>query len=76
MEKITEIIKNISPLSDIDASTRLIEDHILDSLSMILLVSELEDEFDIEISAREIVPENFQSVEAISRLMERLQNED
>ena len=76
MERITEIIKNISPLSDIDASTRLIEDHILDSLSMILLVSELEDEFDIEISAREIVPENFQSVEAISRLMERLQNED
>lgn len=76
MEKITEIIKNISPLSDIDASTRLIEDHILDSLSMILLVSELEDEFDIEISAREIVPENFQSVEAIARLIERLQNED
>lgn len=76
MERITEIIKNISPLSDIDASTRLIEDHVLDSLSMILLVSELEDEFDIEISAREIVPENFQSVEAISRLMERLQNED
>lgn len=76
MEKITEIIKNISPLSDIDASTRLIEDHVLDSLSMILLVSELEDEFDIEISAREIVPENFQSVEAIARLMERLQNEE
>lgn len=76
MERITEIIKNISPLSDIDASTRLIEDHVLDSLSMILLVSELEDEFDIEISAREIVPENFQSVEAIARLMERLQNED
>lgn len=76
MERITEIIKNISPLSDIDASTRLIEDHVLDSLSMILLVSELEDEFDIEISAREIVPENFQSVEAIARLMERLQNEE
>ena len=76
MEKITEIIKNISPLSDIDASTRLIEDHVLDSLSMILLDSELEDEFDIEISAREIVPENFQSVEAIARLMERLQNEE
>lgn len=76
MEKIIQIIKTINPLAKIDETTKLLDEHTLDSLSMITLVSELEDEFDVEISARDIVPENFQTVGAIAELIERLEDED
>lgn len=76
MEKIIQIIKAINPLAKIDETTNLLDEHTLDSLSMITLVSELEDEFDVEISARDIVPENFQTVSAIAQLIERLEDED
>lgn len=76
MERIIEIIKSINPLASVNESTRLLEEHTLDSLSMITLVSELEDEFDVEISARDIVPENFQTVGAIAELIEKLEDED
>lgn len=76
MEKIIQIIKSINPLAKVDETTKLLDEHTLDSLSMITLVSELEDEFDVEISARDIVPENFQTVGAIAELIERLEDED
>lgn len=76
MEKIIQIIKAINPLAKIDETTNLLDEHTLDSLSMITLVSELEDEFDVEISARDIVPKNFQTVGAIAELIERLEDED
>lgn len=76
MEKIIQIIKAINPLAKVDETTKLLDEHTLDSLSMITLVSELEDEFDVEISARDIVPENFQTVGAIAELIERLEDED
>lgn len=76
MEKIIQIIKSINPLAKVDETTKLLDEHTLDSLSMITLVSELEDEFDVEISARDIVPENFETVAAIAELIERLEDED
>ena len=57
-------------------STRLIDDKIVDSLAMITLVAELSDEFDVEITARDIVPENFETPAAIKQMIERLEDED
>lgn len=76
MEKIIEIIKTIKPVANLDENTSLIQDKVIDSLSMIRLVAELEDEFDVEISARDIVPENFENVQVIHNLIERLEDED
>lgn len=76
MEKIIEIIKGLKPGVDVDENTRLLDDHVIDSLAMISLVSELDDEFDVEISAKDIVPENFATVSAIFSLIERLEDED
>lgn len=76
MEKIIEIIKDIRPAANIDENTRLLDEHIIDSLSMIQLVAELDDEFDVEIEAMDIIPENFETVSAISKLIERLEDED
>ena len=76
MDRIIEIIKGLKPGVDVDENTRLLDDHIIDSLAMISLVSELDDEFDVEISAKDIVPENFATVSSILSLIERLEDED
>lgn len=51
----------------------LIYDRILDSFGVISLVSELEDAFSIEIEASEMKPENFNSVDAMRKMLQRLQ---
>ncbi|MFR5876190.1 MAG: acyl carrier protein [Eubacterium sp.] len=76
METIIEIIKELKPGAVIDENTRLIDDKILDSLAMISLIAELGDEFDVEITAQDIVPENFETVSSIYKMIERLEAED
>ena len=75
MEKIIAILKEIQPDLDTD-SKRLIDDQYLDSLSILSLAAELEDVFDVMIPAVEITAQNFNSVEGIYQLVERLKEED
>lgn len=72
MEKIIEILEELKPGVDFAKEEHLIDDHILESMMMVQLVAALNDEFDIEITPRDIVPENFQSVKAINDMVERL----
>ena len=53
--------------------TNNIDDRILDSFGVISLISELEDQFNIEIEASEIIPQNLNSAEAIWKMVQRLQ---
>ncbi len=76
MNKIIEIINEIKPGFTVNESTNLFDENILDSLAMISLVSELDDEFDIEISARDIVPENFKTVADIYKLVQNLEEDE
>lgn len=76
METIISILEDLKPGVDYHTETGLVQKRILDSLTIIALVSDLEDEFDIAIPAVEIVPENFDSAAAIARLVERLEDED
>ena len=43
----------------------------MDSLTIVMLVEALEDELGIRVAARDVVPENFASVAAIARYVER-----
>ncbi len=76
METIIDIIKEIKPGVAIDENTRLLDDKILDSLAIVSLVAELSDEFDVDITARDILPQNFETVSAIKSMIERLEDED
>ena len=53
----------------------MLEDGVVDSFELIAIVGDLEDEFDITIPAVEIVPGNFNSVEQMEAMVERLQEE-
>ena len=76
METIIDILEGLKPGVNYHTETGLVQKRILDSLTIIALVSDLEDEFGIAIPAVDIVPENFDSAAAIARLVERLEDED
>lgn len=75
MEELLDILSGLKPGIDFKNEKNLIEDHILDSLDVMNLTVELNDEFDIEITPLDILPENFQSVDAMYALITRLQDE-
>jgi acyl carrier protein len=73
-QKIIEILKKLHPEADITADVCLVDDGVLDSLDIVTLVTELNAAFDIAIPAVEILPMNFNSVEALAAMIERLED--
>ena len=72
MEKLIEILSSIHPDVDFENTVDLIDDGILDSLDIVTIVTVINDVFDVTIPAEEIVPENFNSAEALYALIEKL----
>lgn len=75
MEELIEILEGIHPDVDYNTCESLIDDGILDSFDIVTLISEINQEFDVVISAEHIVPENFNSAQALYELIERLEEE-
>lgn len=75
MEKLIEILEDIEDGVDYNTCTTLIDDGILDSLAIISLVAEIEEEFDIQIPTVQIIPENFNSAQAIWALVQKIEEE-
>ncbi|MDE7382171.1 MAG: acyl carrier protein [Muribaculaceae bacterium] len=70
-EKILEILVGLRPEFDFTQSVNFIEEGMLDSFDVVSLVSELEDKFGILIDGEDIIPENFSSIDAIIRIVEK-----
>lgn len=70
MEKLMQILTEACPGVEFDGQTALIDDGILGSLDIVTIVSEIMETFDVEISVDDLVPENFNSVQAIMALIE------
>lgn len=75
MDRLMEILSDLHPEIDFEDCTTLIDDGILDSFDIVSLISEINEEYDVVISAEYIVPENFNSAEALYALIERLEEE-
>ncbi len=76
MKQLLTILESIKPGVDYENCITLIDEHHLDSLSILSLVAEIEDEFDVVIPTVEIIPANFNSAESIMNLITRLQEEE
>lgn len=74
MEKLIEIMSEVRPDLDFGKETKLIDDDILDSFDIISIVSEVNDQFEIEINVNDLLPENFNSASALYDLIIKIQN--
>ncbi|MBQ4608383.1 MAG: acyl carrier protein [Clostridia bacterium] len=73
-DQILDILADIVD-DDVETCQTLIDDGVLSSLDIIQLIGALNDEFDISIPATEIIPANFNSVDAMVAMVERLTDE-
>ena len=76
MDELLEILSDLHPEVDFENEEGLIDDGILDSFDIVTLISEIQDVFEVTIDAQKIVPENFNSANAIYSMIQELLQED
>lgn len=72
-EQVLEILTEIRGDIDFENETMLIDDNVLASLDIVAIVGEFNEEFDVEISVEDLIPENFNSVDAMVELINKAQ---
>ena len=75
MEALLEILNGLHPDVDFEKEDKLIDGGILDSFDIVSLISEISEEYDVAITAKDIIPVNFNSAQAMYALIQRLEDE-
>ncbi|WP_252247366.1 phosphopantetheine-binding protein [Clostridium sp. ZBS4] len=76
MEQLISLLEEIRNDINFEECNTLIEAGILDSFDIIQIVNAIDDEYGIEVPATEIIPENFNSADAILKMIRRLEEEE
>ncbi len=71
-EVVLEVLNSIKPTVDLESVDNIIDGGYLDSLELMLLISTLMDRFGFELDIDWITPENFNSAEAIAKMIDRI----
>ena len=74
MNELIEILKNVNDKIDYENEKSLVTGKVLDSIDITSIIVELEDHYDIEITMEYMENENFDSVEAMLKMIEELQD--
>lgn len=72
MNEIIDILTELHDDVDFTTEEGLVENGILNSLDIVAIITEINDRMDVRIPAEEILPENFDSAEALWALVQRL----
>lgn len=75
MDRLLELLNRVRPDVDFEKQTKIVDEGILDSMSIARLIGMIEDEFDVEFEVTDLVPENFNSIDAMMKMIERLEDE-
>ena len=76
MDELLEILEEINPDVDYETEDNLIDGKVYDSFSIITLIGEICERFDIEISHKWMRNENFNSAEAMWTMIQSIMEED
>lgn len=76
MEQLLEILNDLEPDIDYTTEKNLIDGKKLDSLTILTLITEICDTFDISISPKWMKNENFNSVEAMWNMIQAIQEDE
>jgi len=74
-EQLLKLLKEIRPDVDFENEKKLIDNGVLDSFDIISTVQEMNDAFGVEIDVEDLEPANFNTIEAMMELIEKLQSE-
>ena len=70
-EKLIDLLSDTCPGIDFENETALIDDGLLESLDIVAIVTEIMDAFAVVITVDDLLPENFNSVDAMLALIEQ-----
>lgn len=76
IQDIIEVLEDVEEDVDYQTCTTLVDDRVLDSFDILSIISALNDEFDISIPAKDVIPANFNSAAAMRDMVQRLVYED
>ena len=76
MDDLLEILYALHPEVDFENCDTLIDSRILDSFDIVSIITEIEDQFGVIITAEKIIPENFNSAQALYALIQDSEDED
>ena len=76
MDELLEILNDINPDVDYETEDNLIDGKVYDSFSIITLISNISEEFDIELGPEHLIPENFNSAQAMWDMIQRIQEDE
>ena len=68
-ERILELLQEMHEDIDFEQEKALVDDKVLDSFDLVTLVTELGEEFDVDITARDFIAENFNSAPRLSSFL-------
>jgi len=71
MEKLMSILRDLHPDVDFQKETELVTKSILDSFDIVTLVAEVDEQYGVQLSAEDLLPENFNSAQALYGLIRR-----
>lgn len=72
MNKLLEILKQINDSIEYEKESNLVDDGLFSSIDILQCVSAIEENYGVEVPMSEIRNENFNSLENISNMIERL----
>ena len=76
LDDVIEMLEGVREGVDYENVTTLVDDRYLDSFDILAVVSAIDDEFDVEVPAKEIIPANYNSAQALTAMIQRLAEED
>lgn len=75
MDELMELLEEVRDDVDFKGCTSLIDDGILGSFDIIQIIAAINETFDVEIPATQVIPKNFNSAEAMFAMIEKLQED-
>lgn len=76
LDHMIELLEDVKGNVDYENCTKLVDDRVLDSFDILSIISSINDEFDVSVPAKDIVPDNFNSVQAMLDMVKRLVDEE
>lgn len=76
LDHMIELLEDVKGNVDYENCTTLVDDRVLDSFDILSIISSINDELDVSVPAKDIVPDNFNSAQAMLEMVKRLVDEE